>query len=147
MESKASSISRRNLLAGMAAGGVIAALAVAVKNPGTIGGSGSLAGGPLGASRPGGLATAERSAWQAAVGSDFTIGHTRMRLAGIRPLPRHGARPANLRQSPFIAEFELPLGQSLPGNLLYSVRAARSAAFDIFMSEAGQAGRLLAVFN
>ena len=54
MESKASSISRRNLLAGMAAGGVIAALAVAVKNPGTIGGSGSLAGGPLGASRPGG---------------------------------------------------------------------------------------------
>jgi hypothetical protein len=147
MDSTATRVSRRNLLAGLAAGGVIAALAVAVKNPAAIERSGSLVRDALSGGRAGSLATAERDVWRAAVGSDFSIGHTRMRLAGVRPLPRGGARPANLRQNPFIAVFELPMGQSLPGNLVYTARTARSAAFEIFLSESSDAGRLLAVFN
>lgn len=140
-------VSRRNLLAGAAAAGVVAALAVAIKNPAAVQSSGSMIRDALTGRRPASLATAERDIWQAAVGADFAIAHTRMRLAGVRPLPRGGRRPANLRQNPFIAVFELPVGQALPGNLVYSVRTARFPAFDMFVSEAGEAGRLLAVFN
>ncbi len=147
MDSIAMHVSRRNLIAGVAAAGVIAALAVAVKNPAAIGDSGSLIRDTFTGGRSASLATAEREAWQAAVGSDFAVGHTRMRLAGVRPLPRGGARPANLRQNPFIAVFELPMGQALPGNLVYSVRTARVPAFDMFLSQSNEAGRLLAVFN
>jgi hypothetical protein len=147
MDSTATHLSRRNLLAGLAAGGVVAALAVAIKYPAAVQGSGNLIRDTLAGRRSHALATAEREAWQAAVGSDFTAGHARLRLAGVRPLPRGGPRPASVRQYPFIAVFDLPRGQSLPGNLLYTVRTARVPAFDVFLSETGSAGRLLAVFN
>ncbi len=148
MEGTGSRLTRRNLLGGFAAAGVIAALAVAIKNPAGVQGAGSRIREAFdGRPRRPSLATAESAQWQEAVGSDFAIGHTRMRLAGVRPLPKTGPRPSTVRQNPFIAVFELPLGQTLPGNLTYSVRTARSSAFNIFLSESSEARRLLAVFN
>ena len=147
MDSPATRVSRRHLLAGVAAVGVVAALAVAVRNPAALERSGGLIADAL-TGRPSlSLATAEREDWQHTVGATFAIAHTRMRLAGVRPLPRTGPRPADVRQHPFLAVFELADGQALTGNLVYTVSTARSVEFELFLSESSDAGRLLAVFN
>ena len=148
--STSSHFSRRNLLAGLAAVGTFAVVAMAAKNS-RIARSSSLrsisGGGSL--TRPASLATAEIEHWMAEVGSWFDIGYTRMRLAGVRALPVEGTRPAELRQRPFIAVFDLPQGEALPGNLVYRIANQRYPAFDIYLAEPDdqRLNRMLAVFN
>jgi hypothetical protein len=142
-------LSRRDLLAGFAAVGAFAAVAMAAKNS-RITRSSSLRGTATGTrSRPASLATAEIEHWMAEVGSDFDIAHTRMRLSGVRALAAEGTRPAELRQRPFIAVFDLPQGEALPGNLLYHIANRNYPAFDIYLSEPGDQSlhRMLAIFN
>lgn len=142
-------MSRRDLLAGFAAVGAFAVVAMAAKKSGMTR-SPSLRGSKAGTrSRPASLATAEIEHWIAEVGSHFDIGHTRMRLSGVRPLPAEGPRPAEVRQRPFIAVFDLPLGEALPGNLLYRIAHQAYPAFDIYLAEPDDQSlhRMLAVFN
>lgn len=142
-------LSRRNLIAGFAAVGAFAAVAMAAKS-GRIARSSSLRGTTTGGrSRPASLATAEIEHWMAEVGSEFDIVHTRMRLSGVRALPADGERPAELRQRPFIAVFDLPQGEALPGNLLYNIVNRHYPAFDIYLAEPGDQSlhRMLAIFN
>ena len=144
-----SHLSRRNLLAGFAAVGAFAVVAMAAKNS-RIARSSSLRSTSGGArTRPASLATAEIEHWMAEVGSWFDIAHTRMRLAGVRALPVEGARPAEVRQRPFIAVFDLPQGEAMPGNLVYRIANQAYPAFDVYLAEPGDQSlhRMLAVFN
>jgi len=143
-------LSRRKMLAVIAAAGTLAAIAMAAKNTSAFQRSTSLARpGSFGRVRPASLATAEIEYWQAEVGSDFDIAHTRMRLAGVRALEVAGARPPEIRQRPFIAVFELPQGEVLPGNLVYRIANRYYPEFDIFLAEpdGSSLDRMLAVFN
>ncbi len=85
----------------------------------------------------------------AEVGAEFEIAYTRMRLAGVRALPTAGARPPEIRQRPFIAVFDLPQGEALPGNLVYRIANRAYPAFDVFLAEPddGRLNRMLAIFN
>ena len=147
--STSSRLSRRNLLAGVAALGAFAVVAMAAKSSRTARSLSlrSTSGGAR--ARPASLATAEIEHWMAEVGSQFDIAHTRMRLAGVRALPAEGTRPAELRQRPFIAVFDLPQGEALPGNLVYRIANQAYPAFDIYLAEPSdqRLHRMLAVFN
>jgi len=144
-------VSRRKLLAGLTIGGGAAAVAMAAEDFAMLrGATGAIWQPPSRRARPASLATAEMDVWMAEVGTWFLIGHTRMRLAGIQPRPRLGAAaPAWVRKRPFIALFDVPSGEILPGNLVYTIRSAAYPPFDIFLDEpAPEApGRLRAVFN
>ena len=144
-------MSRRNMLVGLAAAGVIGAIAMAAKTGGgETGSTDAAASGAGGSTRPASLATAEIEHWMAEVGASFDIAFTRMRLAGVTPLEIEGApRPANLRQRPFVAVFDLPQGQTLPGNLVYRIVTRNYPAFDIFLDEPAPTAlrRMRAVFN
>lgn len=135
-------ISRRTLLAGLAV--AMATNACSGSPSGSNGSPSSSA--PL--SVP--LATAEMEAWVAAAGSQFnTAGYT-LQLAGVEPLRLVGTRPAQLRQQPFIAIFDVPVGGNMPGNLIYRIFHRSIPTFDIFLTEASSPAyptRMYALFN
>jgi len=98
------------------------------------------------------LAHAGYEEWAAQVGSVFTLGGgTRITLAGVRPLPSSGTRPAGLgRDRAFVAVFEPARGQSLAGDLIYTAIHREYGPLPLFLSAGGDArtpGRMLAVFN
>lgn len=98
------------------------------------------------------LANAGYEEWAAQVGSVFTLGGgTRITLAGVRPLPSSGTRPAGLgRDRAFVAVFEPARGQSLAGDLIYTANHSEYGPLPLFLSAASDArtpGRMLAVFN
>ena len=142
-------LSRRDLLAGFAAVGAFAVVAMAAKNSHIVRSTSLRRTATNTRSRPASLATAEIEHWMAEVGSDFDIAHTRMRLSGVRALTAEGPRPAELRQRPFVAVFDLPRGEALPGNLLYRIAHQAYPAFDIYLAEPDDRSlhRMLAVFN
>ncbi len=144
-----SRLSRRDLLAGVTAIGAFAVVAMAAKKSQLARSSSLRSSASSARSRPDSLATAEIEHWMAEVGSLFDIAHTRMRLSGVRALTTEGPRPPELRQRPFIAVFDLPQGEALPGNLLYRIAHQRYPAFDIYLAEPDdqRLHRMLAIFN
>jgi hypothetical protein len=142
-------LSRRTLIAGTTVIATLAAAAFAAKS-GLVSRSTSLAraiaGGRL---RSISLPTAEMEDWMAAVGAEFDIAYTRMRLAGVRALDGSGDRPAGLRRRGFVAVFELPQGESLPGELVYRIAHRSYGAFDIYLSQPADTrlNQMIAVFN
>lgn len=98
------------------------------------------------------LADAGYDEWAAQVGSVFALGGgTRITLAGVRPLPSSGTRPAGLRRDrAFVAVFDSPRGQSLAGDLIYTANHPEYGPLPLFLSPTSDArtpGRMLAVFN
>lgn len=144
-------LSRRTVVGGMATVGTIAAVGVVTQKGTALGGPDGLARTLVGGARPSSpLATAEMTAWQAAVGSEFAIARsTHMRLVGVQPLASRGARPRGLRRNAFLAVFELPAFAQLPGDLIYTLSNPAYGALDLFLVEGGARGaqRLHAVFN
>lgn len=149
MEEAASPISRRSAVAGLAGLAVTAVVATTALRP-SAGDRARrlLASNPLTRGFVS-LASAEQSEWTAQVGSDFTLeGGYRMRLAGVRPLLSAGDRPANVtRERAFIAVFEVAGGVALPGDLIYTATHASYGQLPLFLSQAGDPGRMIAVFN
>lgn len=149
MERAASTISRRNVVAGLAGLAVTAVAATTLFQPSAGDGARRLLAGNRFTRRFLSLASAEQAEWAAQVGSDFTVeGGYRMRLVGVRPLASSGARPAGLSRSrAFAAVFEVAGGLTMPGDLIYTASHAQYGSLPIFLSQSGDPGRMLAVFN
>lgn len=98
------------------------------------------------------LANAGYEEWAAQVGSVFTLnGGTRLTLAGVRPLPSAGTRPAGLgRNRAFVAVFDPGRGQSAVPDLIYAASHPEYGPLPLFLSATSDPGaprRMLAVFN
>ena len=94
------------------------------------------------------LAEAEQAEWAAQVGSVFTVeGGYRLRLAGVRPLPSPGARPAELRDRGFAAVFDVLGGATMAGDLIYTASHSQYGSLPLFLSATGSPSRMVAVFN
>ena len=96
------------------------------------------------------LAHAEIDQWRAMVGRTFNVSGYQLRLSGVAPLAGGGERPSNLRQQGFVAVFDAPGRQTLPGDLLFSISGPQTTSFTIFLSNAGnrvRPGRMHAIFN
>jgi len=147
-----SNVSRRSLL--LVAGGVAAAGALApspVRNV-IARGAQDLLGSSSATPRIASLATASYEQWLGQVGSEFALGGgVRMQLSGVRALASGGERPSSLpRDRAFVAFFEPAAGQTIAGDLIYSVSHARHGALQLFLSASPDPrtpARMLAVFN
>lgn len=98
------------------------------------------------------LSSAGYDQWLAQVGSVFALGGgTTMRLAGVRPMASEGARPMGVaRRSAFVAMFDMLGGQTVAGDLIYTVSHSQYGPLQIFLSASTDPrtpGRVLAVFN
>ena len=126
MERAASTISRRNVVVGLASLAVTAVAATTLFKPSAGDGARRLLAGNRFTRRFLSLASAEQAEWAAQVGSDFTVeGGYRMRLVGVRPLASSGARPAGLSRSrAFAASTSISLANSIP----VAPRSSRSRA-------------------
>lgn len=134
---KTSGLSRRGVIGIFAAIGGLAAVAMAAKNSAIVTRSTSLARSILGGrTRRVSLATGDMADWQAAVGMNFGIAdYLTMKLIGVRSLGPAETRPAGVRRQAFVAVFELPAFEQLPGNLIYSVSNPTYGAIDLFLTE------------
>lgn len=96
------------------------------------------------------LATGNMDRWARMVGGEFDASGFRLKLAGVRPLPSSGERPANVaREAAFLAVFEVLGGGQMPGDLIYAMRSS-THALDVFLLSGATAefpNRMHAVFN
>lgn len=143
-QSEKSSLSRRTVVTGLAATGVLAAY-VATRGAGEP----EVAVQATGQGRA--LAVGEIDQWSRMVGTRFQASGYRLALAGVRPLASSGRRPANVaRQKAFLAVFDVLDGQDMPGNMIHSMSAAGRGALDVFLTSAASTEfprRMHAVFN
>lgn len=152
MEKAVSTLTRRNLLLAFAGGTAIAGIS-ALLPFGSSTGSGlarRLASGNRWTRRFVSLGAADIEEWTAQVGSAFRVaGGWSLRLAGVRPLPSGGERPAGVRERAFAAVFDVVGGGDMPADLIYRVRPRDYAGFDMFLEavEGGAGRRMIAVFN
>jgi hypothetical protein len=149
MERAASTLSRRNILIGLASAAVCALIATPALRP-SVGGRTRrlLAANPF-TRRFLSLANAEQDEWSAQVGSDFAVegGYT-LRLAGVRPVPSEGPRPPEAtRRRGFIAVFDVRGGMTLASDLIYTVSHPQYGPLQIFLSATGDPRRMFAYFN
>ena len=149
MEKAATTVSRRNILLGVAGAAVAAVVSAPLWQPDA--GQRTrrlLAGNPF-TRRFLSLAHAEQAEWAAQVGSTFTAeGGYRLRLSGVRPLPSSGVRPSEAwRERAFVAVFEVMNGMTMPGDLIYRLNHSQYGALPVFLNASGDPGRMLAVFN
>lgn len=98
------------------------------------------------------LAHGSMGDWQQMVGSVFqATGGYALGLVGVRPLQSEGARPANVsRSSAFLAVFDVLGGQTMAGDLIYSMSTSRLGPLDVFLTAAPTPefpSRMHAVFN
>lgn len=154
MDKAASTLSRRNLVLGLAGGTVLAGF-VALLPVGTAPLSRQarrFAASNRWARRFISLAEADMGEWAGQIGSVFQVtGGWSLRLAGVRALPSSGARPAGLgRDRAFVAVFDVLRGADMPGDLIYTAAHRDYGAFDLFLTAAEASGatrRMHAVFN
>jgi hypothetical protein len=146
---RASTVSRRNLLAGLAGVAVTAVLATAAFRP-TVGERArrALAGNGF-TRRFLSLAEAGQREWAAQIGSVFEVqGGGTMRLAGVRALQSSGARPPSVtRDRAFVAVFDVMNGMTMAGDLIYTISHPQYGPLPIFLSASGNPRRMMAVFN
>lgn len=149
MEHAAAPLSRRNILVGLAGAAVTAVVATTALRP-SLGDRGRrlLASNSF-TRRFLSLAEAEQGEWQAQVGTDFAAegGYT-LRLAGVRPLPSGGTRPAEVtRERAFAAIFDVRGGLTMASDLIYTVTHPQYGRMPLFLSATADPKRMLAVFN
>ena len=143
-----SEVSRRDLIAAMAAAGLVAACSGSSSSP-----SATMADPAAAAAAAKGqaLAHGEMDRWAALVGTTFTATGFRLIVAGVQALPSLGARPADVtRAAAFVALFDVTAGGAMPGDLIYAMSAPGIGPLDVFLSAAPTPefpARMLAVFN
>ena len=131
-----STVSRRAVVGGTAAGGLVALSAIAATGTGGVDRiSRKMRLMLKDRTRPASLATAEVEDWMVEIGSQFRLVGYRLRLTGVRRLPLE-PRPVELRQKPFIAVFDLLSRHTLPGNLIYPIGHPRYPPFEIYLTNA-----------
>ena len=139
------SLSRRHVLAGMAAG-LVSACSSSSSAPDAAPEAATKA-----AAAGQALAHGEMDRWSGYVGTRFEASGFQLRLSGVRPLASEGARPANVsRSSAFLAVFDVDGGRPMPGNLIHALRAQGVGPLDVFLADAATPefpGRMHAVFN
>ncbi|MDQ4088275.1 MAG: hypothetical protein M3177_09760, partial [Pseudomonadota bacterium] len=146
MERTSSTLSRRNILAGLAGVAVTAVVATTAFRP-SVGERARRVLASNGLTRRFlSLADAEQGEWQAQVGSVFSVeGGYRMRLAGVRPLQSVGARPPEAtRDRAFVAVFEVADGMTMAGDLIYTATHPQYGRLPLFLSASGDPRRMLA---
>ena len=142
-----SEVSRRDLIAAMAAAGFVAACS------GSSDSSMSTMADPAAAAaaaKAQALASGEMDRWAALVGIVFTASGFRLTLAGVRALASEGARPAGLRAAAFLAVFDVQGGGNMPGDVIHTLSAPGIGPLDVFLEAAATSefpGRMHAVFN
>lgn len=96
------------------------------------------------------LANAGYAEWMETVGSTFSGGGGyAMRLIGVEALNSGGQRPAGLRDRAFALHFNVLNGDTMAGNLIYTVSHPEYGPLQMFLSPHDPAtpSRMLAVFN
>ena len=149
MERAASTLSRRNILIGLAGAAVSAIVATTALSPVANERTRRLLASNRLTRRFLSLADAEQAEWAAQVGSDFRLADgRRLRLAGVRPLHSEGDRPETVsRDRAFVAVFELLDGTELAADVIHAARHPHYGPLPLFLSAAGDPRRMLAVFN
>jgi hypothetical protein len=149
MAEQMSLVSRRNILLGLA-GGAVAAGGITVQQTGGAGAFAKMLR-PSGLGQRGAsLATGEKADWALQVGTLFTAqtGHV-LKLASVQGFRERGERPDELRDSAFVATFDVVSGGALPAAQLFAVNHNEGGTFDIFMTGGNPERplRMLAVFG
>lgn len=98
------------------------------------------------------LAKGTYAEWGQLVGSTFSVGGgSSLRLAGVRAFASPGDRPYSVsRRTGFLAVFETARGQTMAGDLIYTITHPQYGPFQIFLSASSDPstpGRMHAVFN
>lgn len=145
MNASIASLSRRNLIAGACASGMLAACSRTSppEEP-----EADLSVSAAAAGRA--LAHGAMQDWAGMVGTVFrTGGGGTLRVAGVQPLQSGGDRPADLaRAAAFLVVFDA-IG-AVPGNLIHRIEAPGYGPLDVFVADAASAefpARMHAVFN
>ena len=136
---------RRKVLVGAGAGGVLAAAGARAL-------FGSLPGGPAGDWSPGSLAQASAAQWRKGVGETFAMSGsgTRLTLVAVKPLLATGRRPAAARPEAFALVFETRDSSAPAGDAIHRLAHRSAARLDLHLGAriaAGARSRFLAVFN
>lgn len=94
------------------------------------------------------LATAARDDWTAQVGTFFTADTGQvLELTDVQGFHTHGERPKHLRESAFVARFEIKDGGAMLDGQLRRVAHPNGGTFDMFLTAGSDPARMLAVFN
>ncbi len=96
------------------------------------------------------LANAGADEWARQVGTEFALAGGVARLAEVTPLRSPGRRPAGLRESAFVAVFELAGASLPPGDRILDVSHSAGGDMKVYFSACGDkcgGQRLQAVFN
>lgn len=132
-------LSRRDIVAALA--GTMALSACGVTSGGSSSNLVSL-GSPVAAG-----GTSEVAIWTALAGTPFGAGGYGLTLASVEAQPVQGARPADLRQTPFVAAFDVTRG-AVPTDATYRLTSAATNPFEVFLTASPTvANRVYALFN
>jgi hypothetical protein len=154
-ENKATIVSRRKLLAGLAVGGVAAGAIAAPKLTLSWVQEGRSVASSWWDRTFFSLSRGGFSQWSRAVGTSFTLsgagGAAELALVAVKPFAASGRRPAGLgRDRAFLAVFETKRGSLPAGDLTSAFQHPQYGTLDIFMTSgqpSGTSSRLEAVFN
>jgi hypothetical protein len=142
---KGPSVSRRDVVAGLCASGLLGACSA-----GTAPEQEDMVQPQAAAANGQALATGEKDGWARLVGTEFTTSGFRLKLTGVSSLPSAGARPPDVtRDAAFLAVFEVLSGGVMPGDLIYRM-STRSQVLDVFLGSAASRefpNNMHAVFN
>lgn len=138
-------LSRRNLLLGFASTAVVAGGAMRFRSADEF----AMLVRPRGRGRRRvALHTAARDDWAAQVGTVFTAetGHL-LELTDVQGFPEKNQRPEGLRDSAFVARFEIKRGGPLPGDRIHRFAHREGGTFDMLLSSDSEPLRMSAIFN
>lgn len=150
MEKPSFRLSRRSTLVALGGAAVTAGAVLAASRTTLLSQSGGGSTGSTSGSRTTvNLATAEYETWLAQVNTKFTGGGYTLKLVGVAPLNSAGVRPDPLRDRAFALNFDLAAGQTMAGDLIYTISHPQYGPLQIFLSGTGPQtpSRMLAVFN
>lgn len=138
-------LSRRNLLIGFASTAVVAGGTMRFRSPQEF----SLLVRPRGRGRRQvALHTAAKDDWAAQVGTTFTAETGQLlELTDVQGFPEKNKRPDGLRESGFVARFEIKRGGPLPGDQILRFAHAEGGTFDMVLASGSEPLRMSAIFN
>jgi hypothetical protein len=94
------------------------------------------------------LHTAARDDWAAQVGTLFTADTGQiLKLTDVQGFPEKSERPEGLRESAFVARFEIRRGGPLAGDQIHRFAHAEGGTFDMLLSSGSEPLRMSAIFN
>ncbi len=94
------------------------------------------------------LHTAAYEDWAVQVGTLFTANTGQvLELTDVQGFPEQSARPEGLRESAFIARFEIKRGGPLPGDQILRFAHREGGTFDMLLASGSEPLRMAAIFN